>query len=133
MDKVKAILLNGSEVSEIFLDKEDIYNDINKILGTNILQRYFSFGIGYSAFWQEERCEKTSMEITMKAGAPYPMFIDSKVIIINEDDNGIIDVDIDNLKQHFNTKNQFWALERLFISKVTKIINTQYKTLKFQQ
>lgn len=117
MNKVKAILLNGNKVEEILLNAPNTIGDALKILGVDELQGYHTFGGGYTMLWQDDFLEDTSMEITMYAGATYPIFIDSKVVIINEDvvKEESIDVDIDDVKRYFNTKNAFWALMRNYI------------------
>lgn len=108
---VKIILLEGNKNTVIEIDSENVMKEVQRILGVSNLQGYHTFGRGYTALWQEERIEKTSMEITVYAGASWPIFIDSKVIITNEDAEGnYIDVDIKKLKKHFRTSNAFWAL-----------------------
>lgn len=110
--KVKALLLDGNEANlvEIHSEMSKGIKDTHEILGISELQGYHSFGRGYCALWQYEREENTSMEITVQAGASYPIFIDSKVLITCEDSVGFIDVNLKELKKHFNTENAFWAL-----------------------
>jgi hypothetical protein len=109
---MKSVLLNGNQHELVELNN---FTEALNLLGISELQGYHSFGKGYTALWQEERREKTSMEITVYAGASYPIFIDSKVIIINEGEEGdLLDVDLNDLKKHFNMSKSFWALMRNF-------------------
>jgi hypothetical protein len=116
MKTVKAILLKGRGQREeiIELDAENPYKDIFKVFGVRGFSEisYHTFGKGYTAIWKCDQNDNTCMEITRQAGANRPIFIDSKVIIINEDTKNeiSIDVDIDEVKKHFNTEGAFWAL-----------------------
>ena len=113
----KCVLLNGNKSEVINYSFREI--DIKKYFGVDDFDNmgYHSFGKGYTAWWQEEMREPTSMEITMYAGASYPIFIDSKVLITKEDmtveddeEDNQIDIKLTELKKHFNTENSFWAL-----------------------
>lgn len=132
--KAKVLILNGKEIEtvEIKSNIKEGLKDVLKILNTDSFVNdkgdcYLSFGNGYLAVWQNERKEKTSMELTVQAGFSYPVFIDSKVVIIKEkqsydytndgeiiDNSKNVDIDMEELKQHFNTKNSFWALTKIF-------------------
>lgn len=116
-DKVNILILDGSDVYMELVEQDNVSKRVYEILGINELQGYHTFGEGYMMWWQCEREEPTSMEITMYAGASHPIFIDSKVVITNEDlcTEKYIDVDIKNVKKHFNTKNSYWALMKNFI------------------
>lgn len=115
--KVNIVILDGRDVRMELVEENMVASRVYEILGINELQGYHTFGEGYMMWWQEERVEKTSMEITMYAGALYPIFIDSKVVITNEDLSveKYIDVDIKDVKRYFNTENAFWALMRNYI------------------
>lgn len=109
--EVNGILLNGDKLETIKIDNENGMDKILKLLNIKEFYGYHTFGDGYTAFWQEERKEKTSMEITVMAGASYPIFIDSKVIITKEDEEGnYLDINFRELKDHFNMDHTFWAL-----------------------
>jgi hypothetical protein len=108
----KCVLLNGRQCDIIDYDFKE--TDIKKYFGVDDFDYigYHSFGNGYTTWWQTKTNEKTSMEITMYAGASYPIFIDSKVLITKEDyeEEKQIDIKLTELKKHFNTENAFWAL-----------------------
>lgn len=125
--KVKILILDGGQATlkEIKAEKpDDVGYAIQDILGVKSLQGYISFGEGYFAQWQEERIEKTSLELTHNITRGFPQFIDSKVVISNEkvdyyekdgeliEDAYYIDVDMKELEKYFNTKNKFWAMIR---------------------
>jgi hypothetical protein len=113
----KCVLLNGRQCDIIDYNFREI--DIKKYFEVDDFDYigYHTFGQGYTMWWQNERKEPTSMEITMHAGASYPIFIDSKVLITNEDceEEKQIDINLEELKKHFNTNNSFWALMKNFI------------------
>lgn len=117
----KCVLLNGNQCDIIEYDFKQIpIKEYFKVDSFDYIG-YHSFGTGYTMWWQTERRENTSMEITMYAGASYPIFIDSKVLITNEgwddetEDGKQIDINLEELKKHFNTNNSFWALMKNFI------------------
>ena len=121
MNKVRVILLDGNKAKAVYIDKDNGIEEVRKLLNTKSSLGYHSFGDGYATlgevyimFWQTERKEKTSMEITTKAGAPDPIFIDSKVVIVSEDlsKDDLVDINIENVKTHFNTNNAYWSLIR---------------------
>lgn len=112
MNTVKVILLDGHFVNEVYIDKMQGINEIYRLLGVESNLGHYSFGEGYTMFWQTEREENTSMEITTKAGASYPMFIDSKVVIVSEDlkTSELVDIKLSKVKKHFKIGISFWAL-----------------------
>lgn len=112
MNTVKAIVLDGIFVNEVYIDKNKGINAIYELLGVESNLGHYSFGEGYTMFWQTEREENTSMEITTKAGAPYPIFIDSKVVIVSEDirKSELVDIKLSKVKKHFKIGLSFWAL-----------------------
>lgn len=118
-EKVNILILDGNNVYMEQVEQRKVSQRIYEILGIDRLQGYHTFGEGYMMWWQDKRKENTSMEITTYAGASFPIFIDSKVVITNEDtwSGKYIDVDIKNVKKYFNTKGSFWALMRNFIKK----------------
>ena len=121
-DKVKAIVLEGNLVSEVYISKElvaartDIYKilDLDEYSTDRFLTRAAVFGDRYTMFWQFKREEETSMELTIYSGVPSPIFIDSKVIIVYEDPSkntsGLSDIKQEEVRKYFDTKNKFWAL-----------------------
>lgn len=108
----KCVLLNGRQCDIVDYDFKQ--TDIKKYFEINDFDYigYHSFGNGYTAWWQTVKEERTSMEITVYAGAVMPIFIDSKVLITKEDyeEEKQIDINLNELKKHFNTTNGFWAL-----------------------
>jgi hypothetical protein len=119
INKVKAILLKSKGLlEEIFeLSSENIFKDIYKYFGVEGFSNinYHTFGKGYTAIWKCEQSDNTCMEITKYAGASFLIFINSRVFIINEDRiaEKPIEVQIDEVKQYFNTENDFWALVKV--------------------
>ena len=118
MNKVKVLVLDGNVVNEVYIDKLNPIKEIVNILGlepnkmTPDSMESKSFGLGYKLFWQNDRIEKTSMEITTQFGLKYPFFIDSKVVIVYLDifEGGLLDINLSDVKKHFNTKNAYWSL-----------------------
>lgn len=120
-NKVKAILLKGKGQKEeiIELNSEHTFKDIYKYFGVNGFDDidYCTFGQGYTAIWKNEQNDNTCMEITTYVGASFPIFIDSQVIIVYEnEEEQSDDVDIDDVKKYFNTDGSFWALMRTHIA-----------------
>jgi len=120
---MKAILLKGKGLKEevIELNKnnelEEILTHLNSKDEYHTDINHFSFGVHedymYEMYWNGEEESNTCMEITVCAGADYPIFIDSKVIIIChcfKDGGYLKDINIKELKKYFNTENTFWAL-----------------------
>ena len=112
--KVDVLILEGNKHFIKQIDKENFITEMYEILGVSGFPEYYSFAGEYVMWWQGERIEKTSAEITVYAGARYPIFIDSKVIIMREDiESGeLVDVDVEEVKKYFYTKGSFWALMR---------------------
>lgn len=111
---INAILLKGKGTSEeiIELSKDNILEDIYDYLEIKdgLDFNCHTFGDGYIAIWNENIKTNTCMEITCYAGASFPIFIDSNVIILKEDKSAYVDIDINKVKKYFNTENAFWAL-----------------------
>jgi len=116
--EVNAILLKGKGQKEeiIKLSAKQTFKDIYKYFGVNGFDDidYYTFGNGYTAVWKTGQNDNTCMEITTYVGALFPIFIDSQVIIIYENEEGKSDdVDIDDVKKYFNTDGSFWALIKI--------------------
>lgn len=114
---IKAILLKGEDSQEeIFeLSAKNTFEDVYNYFGVNDFGdiEYFSFGEGYIAIWKSKQKDNICMEITCYAGAEFPIFINSEVIIIKESKNRLVDININDVKKYFNTENAFWALMKV--------------------
>ena len=122
----KAVFLNGHLDNMKFIELDENEREATKTI-LDILEienknlQIFTFGYKYIMMWQNAREEKTSAEITVSAGVSYPYFIDSKVVIYKfesevvdfEEISTLVDVDMGELKKHFNMENAFWALKRM--------------------
>jgi len=118
-DKVKAILLKGKGQKEeiIELSSEHTFKSIYEYFGVNGFDDidYYTFGQGYTAVWKNEQNDITCMEITVYAGASFPIFINSQVIIIYENEEEKSDnVNVNEVKKYFNTDGSFWALMKSY-------------------
>lgn len=137
MKTAKAILLNGyeNEIIEMPVNPNEIegkegHNQaMLRILDTNLRDfELLSFGYKYLIAWQTGREERTSLELGIRAGFPYPQFLRSKVIIFRleskieytesgepEEVSKLIDVDMKEIEEHFNTSsdNMFWTLIKM--------------------
>mgnify|MGYP006375037823 CR=1 FL=1 len=133
-DKVKAIVLDGNLVSETYINKvvDEGLKDVCEILGIDKKKPRglagYSFGFVYRMYWQHNIEENTSMELTTKVGVSSPIFINSKVVITSQDvfaedpfakdplkNVTFLDVKQDHVRKYFNTKDSFWALEKLML------------------
>ena len=133
-DKAKVIVLDGNLVSETYINKVvgEGLKDICEILGIDTKKpgglAGYSFGFVYRMYWQYNIEENTSMELTTKVGATSPIFINSKVVITSQDvfaedlfaeeplkNVTFLDIKQDHVRKYFNTKNSFWALEKLML------------------
>jgi len=123
---VKVILFKGKGSKEEVIELnnknalQEIYDYLDSKDEYHMGIENFTFGIHkkyhYEAIWNAEKKSNTCMEITVYAGATFPIFIDSPVIIIchcYEDGGYLIDINVNEVKKYFNAENSFWALMKV--------------------